>query len=95
MPIAKEIWLEQIRPGEAKSLVATFDLLDQPVDDPAGEGKPFSVPFNGIGTITFSFVCCLKGQAIYSATLSNQGFGQDQTPERAELLCSRLLRASL
>lgn len=95
MPIANEIWIEQIRPEEAPSIVASFKLSDQSSHDTAGRGAPFTTEIVGFGIVVFSFVCCLKGQAIYSASLSNPGSDQGPTPERVELLCSELLKASL
>lgn len=93
MPIANEVWIEQIRPGEAKSIVASFDLSAQSDGDPASMGRPFVITIEGLGALEFSFVCCVKGQAIYSASLADQVSAEGQLPERAELLCSELLRA--
>lgn len=94
MPIAKEIWIETIRPKEGPSVVASFDLYEQGQGDPARTGQAFSMEMEGFGEVVFSFVCCLKGQAIYSASLANLATDLAQTPERAQLLCSELLRAS-
>ncbi len=95
MPIAREIWIETIRPRESASIIAAFVLSDQPDGDPARMAKPFVMPVEGFGDVRFSFVACLKGQAIYSASL--EGLEQDQgpSPARAELLCRELLMGVL
>ena len=93
MPIANDIWLEQLRPNEAQSIVASFNLHAQPQGDPSSVGLPFIMSVQGIGDLVFGFVCCLKGQAIYSASLADQVSDQGQTPEHAELVCSEFLRA--
>ncbi len=95
MPIANDIWIEPIRPDEDSSIVASFVLADQTLDDPARTGKPFQMPIEGIGDVAFNFVCCIKGQAIYSASLPDQVGDQDRNPVRAELLCRELLREAL
>lgn len=95
MPLAKEIWIEKIRPGEEDSIVASFDLFEQAQGDPAGVGKPFAMPVQGIGEVWFQFVCCIKGQAIYSATLPSLEAGQGQSPEPAQLIYRELLRVPL
>lgn len=94
MPIAHEIWIEQIKPGEARSIVASFELSKQCDGDPAALGLPFMIAIEGIGDVVFSFVCCLKGRSIYSASLEGLVSAPTQIPERAELLCSELLMAS-
>lgn len=91
MPIARDIWIEAIRPKEAPSLVAAFDLSDQPNDDPARLAQPFAMAVQGFGEVRFDFVACIKGQAIYSASLEGQEHGQGQPPECAELMCRDLL----
>lgn len=95
MPIASDIWIEAIRPKEAPSLVAAFDLSDQPNDDPARLAQSFAMAVEGFGDVRFDFVACIKGRAIYSASLKGPEHGQGQPPERAELLCRELLRAPL
>lgn len=94
MPFAKEIWFEQIGPEEPISLVAAFDLGEQSKGDPSRHGRPFVMDVHGIGEVVFSFVCCLKGQAIYSASLSDPAVDQGRSPEPARLLCRALLKAS-
>ena len=95
MPLAKEIWIEKIRPGEEASIVASFDLHEQAQGDPTGVGKPFAMPVQGIGEVWFQFVCCIKGQAIYSARLPNPEADQGQTPEPSRLVYRELLREPL
>jgi hypothetical protein len=85
MPIANDIWVEQLRPDEGPSLVASFRLADISGYETAGRGAPFTTEITGFGVVLFSFVCCIKG--IYSASLSNPESDQGPTPERAELLC--------
>ena len=92
MPIASDVWVEVIRPKEAPSIVASFVLKDQAQGDPAGIGKPFIMEIDGLGEVVFSFVACVKGQAIYSASLPDQAIGQDQSPVRARLVCQEFLR---
>lgn len=92
MPIAKEVWIEPIRPKEQPSLVAVFNLSDQAVGDPSRSGQPFQMDIEGFGDVTFNFICCIKGQAIYSASLSSLAIDRALHPERVELLCRELLR---
>lgn len=91
MPIAQDIWIEAIRPREAASIVAVFALSDQPDGDPARIAEPFVMPIEGFGDVRFSFVACIKGQAIYSASLEGLVRGQVPHPERVELVCRELL----
>lgn len=95
MPIADEVWIEQIRPGEAQSIVASFELARQADGDPVASGQPFLMAIEGLGDVVFAFVCCLKGRSIYSASLRDLESSQGQIPVRAELLCSVLPKASL
>ncbi len=95
MPIAADIWIEPIRPNEDSSLVAAFEIAEQPHDDPARTGQSFQMKIEGLGDVAFDFVCCVKGQAIYSASLPNLAGDQDRHPVHAELLSRELLPGAL
>jgi hypothetical protein len=92
--IVEEIWIENKAPKEGFSLLAAFDLSRLGRDDPARSGRPFVTTLYGVGDVTFAFVACIKGRAIYSTGPTDQVLGQGQPRERVELLHSELLRAS-
>lgn len=74
MPVARDMWIEAIRPDESPALIAALDLCGQPFGDPARLVQPFAMTVEGFGDVRFDFVVCIKGQAIDPPLVQNAFF---------------------